>query len=684
MSPSALSSSDTTEGTLSTGSLSFSATDWNIAQTVTVTGVDDAIVDGDVAYSVLTAAAISSDAAYDGLDADDVSLINNDNDAAGITVTPTSGLVTTENGGTASFSVVLNSQPTDDVTIGLTSSDLTEGTLSTGSLSFSATDWNIAQTVTVTGVDDAIVDGDVAYSVLTAAAISSDAAYDGLDADDVSLINTDNDAAGITVTPTSGLVTTENGGTASFSVVLNSQPTDDVTIGLTSSDLTEGTLSTGSLSFSATDWNIAQTVTVTGVDDAIVDGDVAYSVLTAAAISNDSAYNGLDADDVSLVNNDNDAAGITVTPTAGLVTTENGGTASFSVVLNSQPTADVTIALSSSDTTEGTLSTGSLSFSATDWNIAQTVTVTGVDDAIVDGDVAYSVLTAAAVSSDAAYDGLDADDVSLINNDNDAAGITVTPTSGLVTTENGGTASFSVVLNSQPTDDVTIGLTSSDLTEGTLSTGSLSFSATDWNIAQTVTVTGVDDAIVDGDIAYSVLTAAAVSSDAAYDGLDADDVSLINTDNDAAGITVTPTSGLVTTENGGTASFSVVLNSQPTDDVTIGLTSSDTTEGTLSTGSLSFSAADWNIAQTVTVTGVDDAIVDGRHRLLRPHRRRRQQRQRLQRPRCRRCQPHQQRQRRRRHHRHSHRRAGHHRKRRHRLLLRRPQFPAHRRCHHRL
>ncbi len=352
-----LSSSDTTEGTLSTGSLTFSATDWNIAQTVTVTGVDDAIVDGDVAYSVLTAAAVSADSAYDGIDADDVSLTNTDNDAAGITVTPTSGLVTTENGGTASFSVVLNSQPTADVTIGLSSSDTTEGTLSTASLSFSAADWNIAQTVTVTGVDDAIVDGDVAYSVLTAAAVSDDSAYDGLDADDVSLINTDNDAAGITVTPTSGLVTTENGGTASFSVVLNSQPTADVTIGLSSSDPTEGTLSTGSLTFTAADWNIAQTVTVTGVDDAIVDGDVAYSVLTAAAVSDDSAYNGLDADDVSLINTDNDAAGITVTPTCGLVTTENGGTASFSVVLNSQPTADVTIGLSSSDTTEGTLST---------------------------------------------------------------------------------------------------------------------------------------------------------------------------------------------------------------------------------------------------------------------------------------------------------------------------------------
>ena len=68
-----------------------------------------------------------------------------------------------------------------------------------------------------------------------------------------------------------------------------------------------------------------------------------------------------------------------------LTTTEAGGTATFTVVLNTQPTADVTIALSSSDTTEGTVSPASLIFTTANWNVAQTVTVTGVDDALVDG-----------------------------------------------------------------------------------------------------------------------------------------------------------------------------------------------------------------------------------------------------------------------------------------------------------
>src|SRR5439155_1454207 len=69
-------------------------------------------------------------------------------------------------------------------------------------------------------------------------------------------------APGNTVTPTSGLTTTEGGGTATFTVVLDSQPSANVTIGLSSNDLTEGTVSPASLTFTPGNWNVAQTVTV--------------------------------------------------------------------------------------------------------------------------------------------------------------------------------------------------------------------------------------------------------------------------------------------------------------------------------------------------------------------------------------------------------------------------------------
>jgi len=69
--------------------------------------------------------------------------------------------------------------------------------------------------------------------------------------------------------------TSENRTTVTFTLRLTSQPLATVTVPLTSSDLTEGTVSPISLTFTTLDWNIPHIVTVTGVDDALTDGSVA-------------------------------------------------------------------------------------------------------------------------------------------------------------------------------------------------------------------------------------------------------------------------------------------------------------------------------------------------------------------------------------------------------------------------
>ena len=94
-------------------------------------------------------------------------------------------------------------------------------------------------------------------------------------------------------------------------------------------------------------------------------------------------------------------------PTSGLTTTEAGGTATFTVVLNTQPTGDVSWP-GRSATTEGTVLPARLTFTAANWNLAQTVTVTGVDDALDDGDSAYTIVTAPATSTDVTYNGVNA------------------------------------------------------------------------------------------------------------------------------------------------------------------------------------------------------------------------------------------------------------------------------------
>ena len=115
-----------------------------------------------------------------------------------------------------------------------------------------------------------------------------------------------------------------------------------------------------------------------------------------------------------------------------------------------------------------------------------------------------------------------------------SAGIVIDPGSGLVTSESGDTASFSVRLKSQPTDVVTINLSSSDSSEGMLSQSQLIFTPANWNHAQSVTVFGVDDAEVDGDIEYEIVTSTAASLDPSYDGLEVANMSVVNTDNDVA------------------------------------------------------------------------------------------------------------------------------------------------------
>ena len=606
-----LSSSDTSEGTVSPSSLTFTSANWDSAQTVTVTGVDDAVDDGGMAYMIITAPATSADSNYTGLNPANVSVTNVDDDDPGIIVTPASDLVTTEAGGTDTFTVVLDSQPSANVSIGLSSSNTSEGTVSPSLLTFTSANWDTAQTVTVTGVDDAVDDDDMVYTIITALASSSDSDYNGLNAADVSVTNIDDDGIGITVAPISGLVTTEADGTDTFTVELASQPTANVSIGLSSSDTSEGTVSPSSLTFTSANWDTAQTVTVTGVDDAIDDGDIAYTIITAPASSSDPDYNGMNCANVSGTNIDDDGIGITVAPISWWVTTEAGGTDTFTVVLDSQPSANVSIGLSSSDTSEGTVSPSLLTFTSANWDTAQTVTVTGVDDAVDDGDMIYTIITSPASSSDPDYDGEDAIDISVTNVDDDLVDITVSPISGLVTTEADGTDTFTVVLDSQPTANVSIGLSSTDTSEGTVSPTSLTFTTANWDTAQTVTVTGVDDPVDDGNQTYTIITAPASSSDPDYNGLNAADVSVTNNDDDNYGITVVPTSGLVTTEAGGTDTFTVVLDSQPTANVSIGLSSTNTSEGTVSPTSLTFTSANWDSEQTVTVTGVDDAIDDG-------------------------------------------------------------------------
>jgi uncharacterized protein YhjY with autotransporter beta-barrel domain len=117
-------------------------------------------------------------------------------------------------------------------------------------------------------------------------------------------------------------------------------------------------------------------------------------------------------------NDDDDTPGIRVSPTS-LTVVEDGSTAEFTVVLATQPSADVTTNLESTDEDEGTINRSSLTFTPENWDVPQTVVVTGIADGVDDGDQTFTVRLDPATSADEDYNGFDPDDVTVINEDID-------------------------------------------------------------------------------------------------------------------------------------------------------------------------------------------------------------------------------------------------------------------------
>ncbi len=561
---------------VSTTSLTFTSSTWNSAQTVTVTAAED--IDA-LADDAVTLTHTVSGADYASESAASVTVTITENDVRGVTVSPTSLAIA--EGSTGTYTVVLNTQPTGAVTVavGGASGDVS---VSTTSLTFTSSTWNTAQTVTVTAAEDidALTD-----DAVTLTHTVSGADYASESAASVTVTITENDVRGVTVSPTS--LTIAEGSTDTYTVVLNTQPTGDVTVavGGVSGDVS---VSRTSLTFTSSTWNTAQTVTVTAAEDidALTDDAVTLThTVSGADYASESAAS------VTVTITENDVRGVTVSPTS--LTIAEGSTDTYTVVLNTQPTGDVTVAVGGASG-DVSVSTTSLTFTSSTWNTAQTVTVTAAEDidALTD-----DAVTLTHTVSGADYASESAASVTVTITENDVRGVTVSPTS--LTIAEGSTGTYTVVLNTQPTGDVTVavGGASGDVS---VSTTSLTFTSSTWNTAQTVTVTAAED--IDA-LTDDAVTLTHTVSGADYASESAASVTVTITENDVRGVTVSPTS--LTIAEGSTGTYTVVLNTQPTGDVTVavGGASGDVS---VSTTSLTFTSATWNTAQTVTVTAAED------------------------------------------------------------------------------
>ncbi|MHC4199985.1 MAG: LamG-like jellyroll fold domain-containing protein, partial [Planctomycetota bacterium] len=436
-----------------------------------------------------------------------------------VTVSPTSGLVTREDGasvGLDTFTVRLNFRPVADVQIGISSSNTDEGTVSPASLTFTPSNWEIEQTVTVTAVNDTEVDGTVSYTVITGDASSSDPMFENVVVSDVEVRNMDDEAESIGLVSWwklddgAGYVASDSAGTNHGSL-MNMDPATDWIFGQVGAgalqfdgindyvDAPSLSLTTNAITIAA--WVRHDAFTAAGERYVTVGADVAYlkrksdgklqlavklggsyTTLELSGVLIEGAWvhivgtfdddtdtqrlyiNGSQADEKTGVTGTMDAASgarmssllepfcgvlddvrvydraispaevqalydlaapkAIVLPASGLFTREDGATDTFTVRLNIVPTADVTVALSSSDTGEGTIVGAAsnelvLTFTTANWSAAQTVTVAGADDLLLDGGVPYSIVTTKLSSTDTRFHDLDVADISVVNLDDD-------------------------------------------------------------------------------------------------------------------------------------------------------------------------------------------------------------------------------------------------------------------------
>jgi MYXO-CTERM domain-containing protein len=218
--------------------------------------------------------------------------------APGFIVTPAHGLVTTQSGGVATFTVKLATQPAADVIVGLSSSDPSAGLVTPASLTFTAANFATAQQATVTGAIRGTSNGNLPYFVQFSPAVSADPAYALMIAPPVSALSLDTHL--LTVSAAPGLVTIAGQQTASFTVNLAQAPTGPVTLVLRSSDPAQGQPSPALLQFGP---GVTQlTVTVEGVATS-ASGCTPYSIVFYPSLSlTDAAFNGLELPPVSLCN----------------------------------------------------------------------------------------------------------------------------------------------------------------------------------------------------------------------------------------------------------------------------------------------------------------------------------------------------------------------------------------------
>ena len=385
----------------------------------------------------------------------------------------------------------------------------------------------------------------------------------------------------------------------SYTVKLSHVPTASVTVTVSGHAGSDVSLDKSSLTFTTSNWNTAQTVTVKAAEDPDAADDTVTLTHTAAGAE----YDDLTASLVVTVDDD-DTARVWIIPTA--LTVLGGGSNSYAVALTSEPAGAVTVTASGHAGSDLSLDQTVLTFTTSNWNTAQTITVSAADDASA---ASVSLAHAVASTADSVYNALSGRGVT----------VTVVPTGpsiqvvqlGITTSRQflavpeGGSNTYSVVLSRVPSGAVTVTITDpTDNTEATASPDSLTFTTSNWNTAQIVTVSAAED---DDAVADPVSTVTHSLSGGGYADVSAPDVAVTIIENDSPSIVLTPSTLSLAEGDSSGETYTVELATQPSASVTVTVSGHAGSDVSLDKTSLTFTTSSWNTAQTVTVKAAQDA-----------------------------------------------------------------------------
>ena len=287
---------------------------------------------------------------------------------------------------------------------------------------------------------------------------------------------------------------------------------------------------------------------------------------------------------------DNDTADLVVS--RGSLTVGEDGDGTFTVRLATRPTQQVSVTVTSGDSSAASVPAQPLTFTTGNWETAQSVTVSGVHD----DDTRDESVTVTLSASGGDYGGETAT-VAVSVDDDDTADLVVSR--GSLTVGEDGDGTFTVRLATRPTQQVSVTVTSGDSSAASVPAQPLTFTTGNWETAQSVTVSGVHD----DDTRDESVTVTLSASGGDYAGETAT-VAVSVDDDDTADLVVSR--GSLTVGEDGDGTFTVRLATRPTQQVSVTVTSGDSSAASVPAQPLTFTTGNWETAQSVTVSGVHD------------------------------------------------------------------------------